>query len=74
MDALAELIGVGRGTITAVRRMLGIRKEVRKLMADPIIKFINKYPNFTIADAKDRAAMEAFKRRHPEFVIPEEVV
>lgn len=74
VDALAELVGVGRATISAVRRMLGVKKEVRKLMAEPIIKFLKKYPDFTIADARDRVAMEAFKERHPDFSIPDWIV
>ena len=67
LDDLAEEIGVGRSTITAVRKMLGVGSKVRKMFAKPVRDFLKKYPDFIIADASD---MKKFKKRHPGFQIP----
>ena len=67
----AEQLSVGRGTITAVRKMLGIPPTVRKVFASDCHRFLKTYPDFQIADA-DR--MELFAKRHPEFKLPVEVL
>ncbi len=65
-EGCAKLIGVGRPTVIAVKKMLGIGGS-RKVFAESIGEFLEKYPDFQIADVDD---MVAFKKRHPKFVIP----
>ena len=68
----AELLGVGRPTITAVRKMLGIPAAARKTFPSLIHDFLKKHSDFQLGDAKDRRAMLEFKGRHPRFNIPVE--
>lgn len=65
-EKCAELIGVGRPTIIAVKKMLGIGGS-RKVFAESIAEFLEKHPDFQIADVDN---MVAFKKRHRKFVIP----
>lgn len=67
-EKCATLVGVGRPTIIAVKKMLGIGGS-RKVYAESIADFLEKHPDFQIADVDD---MVAFRKRHPKFVIPGE--
>lgn len=69
-ELCAEQLGVGRPTITAVRKMLGIPSSVRKVFPSAIGRFLQTYQDFQIADAASDKAMKKFKVRHPKFVVP----
>jgi hypothetical protein len=58
----AELVGVGRPTVSAVRRMLGI-SGVRKVYAESVGAFLEQNPDFQIKDAATPEAMAAFRSR-----------
>ena len=47
----SEIVGVGRATVSAVRKSLGIPRTVKKVFPSQIHAFLAKNPTFKISDA-----------------------